>query len=112
MFRCPIFGYPYCVYLKARHEFSKKKDIYTYERQWIAEQYIPRRVIGEIVGDLFERLVDYLIFILFNLMCLLIDQIYQNSVTMCQSARDTNMTCRTCAKGTWAARAVSAGSNA
>jgi hypothetical protein len=47
----------------------------TYQRQRIAQQDEPRRVVWQVFGELVERLVHCLVFILTDFLGLLIDHI-------------------------------------
>lgn len=73
---------------KRRKEEREKKTGYTYQRQRIAEQYISRRVVRQLVCDLLERLVDHLFFVLPDLERLLIDQICLAARRCVSSASD------------------------
>lgn len=46
---------------------------WTYQGQGVAQKNEPRRVVGKIVGDLVQGLVDYLVLVLADLMRILID---------------------------------------
>jgi hypothetical protein len=56
--------------------YEGRVDVGTYKGQWVAQQYESRRVVRQIVANIFEGLVYYFVLILLDLVGLLINRVY------------------------------------